>query len=99
MTSKFKLRSTKGRLNNSLARKCRSSCSTVTGGCSGDEVCCEDLSYVGNDELHPQYLNALDRAVTSAGEASSGRGSSDECEDDEVMKIVCLLFLQRMRIR
>ena len=33
-----------------------------------------------------------------AGEASSGRGSSDECEDDEVMKILCLLFLQRMRI-
>ena len=46
-------------------------------------------------ELHLQDLNALYRAVTSAGlhtggytthwrvEASSGRGSSDECEDDE----------------
>ena len=48
---------------------------------------------------HSQDLNALDRAVTCAGEASSGRGSSDECEDDEVMKILCLLFLQRMRIK
>ena len=45
---------------------------------------------------HPQDLNALGRAVTSAGEAS--RGSSDECEDDEVMKL-CLLFLQGMRIK
>ena len=53
-------------------------------------------SYLGNDELHPQDLNALDRAVTSAGEAI---GSSDECEDDEVMKILCMLFLQRMRIK
>ena len=33
----------------------------------------------------------------SAGEASCDRGSSNEC-DDEVMKILCLLFLQRMRI-
>ena len=33
--------------------------------------------------MYPQDLNALDRAVASAGEASSGRGSSDECEDDE----------------
>ena len=40
---------------------------------------------------------ALDRAVyiTSAGKASSGRGSSAECEDDEVMEILRLLFLQR----
>ena len=45
-----------------------------------------------------QDLIVLDRAVTSAGEARSDRGSSDECEDDGVMKIVCLLFLQRMRI-
>ena len=56
-------------------------------------------SYLGNDELHPQDLNALDGAVTSDEEASSGRGSSDECEDDEVMKILCLLFFQRMRIK
>ena len=44
--------------------------------------------------LHLQDLNALDRAVTSAD-----RGSSDECEDDEVIKLLCLLFLQRMRIK
>ena len=71
----------------------------LTGGCSSDEECSEGPLYLGNDELHPQHLNALDRAVTSAGEASSGRDSSDECEDDEVMKILCLLFLQRMRIK
>ena len=70
--------------------------SYLSGGCSSDEECSEGPSYL---ELHPQDLNALDRAVTSAGEASSGRGSSDECEDDEVMKILCLLFLQRMRIK
>ena len=57
-------------------------------GCSSDEGCSEVPSYLGNDELHPQHLNALDRTVTCAGEASSGRGSSDECEDDEVMKIL-----------
>ena len=51
-------------------------------------------SYLGNDELHHKDLNSLDRAVTSAEEASSGRGRSDECEDDEVMKI-----FQRMRIK
>ena len=59
----------------------------------------EGPSYLVYDELHPQDLNALDRAVTSAGEASSGRGSSDDCEDDEVMKILCLIFLQRMRMK
>ena len=48
--------------------------------------------------LHPHDLNAFDRALTSAGEVSSDRGSSDECEDAEVMKIWCLLFLQRMTI-
>ena len=26
-------------------------------------------------------------------------GSSDECEDGEVMKILCLLVLQRFKIR
>ena len=46
-----------------------------------------------------QDLNVLDRAVTSTEEASSGRGSSDEYEDDKVMKILCLLFLQRMKIK
>ena len=44
------------------------------------------ISYLENDELHPQDLNALDRAVTCAEEASCGRGSSDECEDDEVTR-------------
>ena len=44
----------------------------LSDGCSSDE-CSEGSSYLGNDELHPQDLNALDRAVTSAGEASSGR--------------------------
>ena len=48
-------------------------------GCSSDKECSEGPSYLGNDELHPQDQNALDRAVTSTEEA--GRGSSDECED------------------
>ena len=68
----------------------------LSGGSSSDVECNEGHSYLGNDELHSQDLNALDRSVTSAEEAS-GRGSTDECEDDEVMKI--LLFLQRMRIK
>ena len=68
MTSKFKLWRTKGRLNNFLARMCWSSYSTMISISEGP-------SYLGNDELHPQHLNALDRAVTSAEEASSGRGS------------------------
>ena len=71
----------------------------LSDGCSSDEECSEGPSYLRNDELHPQDLNALDRAVNSAEEASSGRGSSDECQDDEVMKILCLLFLQRMRMK
>ena len=104
MTAKYKLRRTKVRLNNFLARKCLSSYSTMISIClvvvAVDEECSEGPSYLGlgNDELHPQDLNALDRAVTSAREARGGRGSSDEC-DDEVMKILCLLFLQRMRIK
>ena len=65
--------------------------------CSSDEECSEGPSYLGNDELQPQDLNALDRAVTSTGEATSDRGSSDK--NDEVMKILCLLFLQRMRMK
>ena len=56
--------------------------------CSSDEECSEGPSYLRNDELHPQELNTLDRTVTCAEEASSGRGSSDECENDEVMKIL-----------
>ena len=69
----------------------------LSDGCSSDEECSEGPSYLGNDELHPQELNTFDRAITSAGEANSGRGSSDDCEDDEVMKILCLLFLQGMK--
>ena len=42
----------------------------LSGGCSSDEECSEGPSYLGNIELHPQDLNALDRAVISAGEAS-----------------------------
>ena len=47
---------------------------------------------LGNHELHPQDLNTLDGAVASTGEAAS----SDECEDYEVMKILGLLFIQRV---
>ena len=65
----------------------------LSGGCSSDEECSKRPSYLGNDEQHPQDLDALDRAVSSAEEASSSRGSSDECEDDKVMKMLCLLFL------
>ena len=31
--------------------------------CSSNEECSEGPSYLGNDELHPQDLNVLDRAV------------------------------------
>ena len=41
----------------------------MSDGCSSDEECSEVPSYLGNDELHPQYLNALD--TTSAGEATA----------------------------
>ena len=58
-------------------------------GYSSDKECSDVPSYLKNDDLLSQDLIALDRAV----------GSSDECEDDRVMKIVCLLFLQRMRIK
>ena len=68
-------------------------------GYSSDEECSKVPSYLQNDDVLSQDLIVLDRAVTSAGEASSDRDSSDECEDDGVMKIVCLLFLQRMRIK
>ena len=68
-------------------------------GYSSDEECSEVPSYLRNDVVLSQDLIVLDRAVTSAGQARSDRGSSDECEDDRVMKIVCLLFLQRMRIK
>ena len=47
----------------------------LSGGCSSNEECSEGPSYLGNIELHPQDLNALDRAVTSAGEASRRRAA------------------------
>ena len=65
----------------------------LSGGCRSDEECSEGPCYLGNDELHPR---ALDRAVTSAGEVTEAAVTN---EDDEVMTILCLLFLQRMRIK
>ena len=65
----------------------------LSDGGSSNEECSEVPSYLGNDELHPQDVNASDGTVTSAGEASSDRGSSDECEDDEVVRILCLLLI------
>ena len=38
----------------------------LSDGYSSDEDCIVIPSYLENDELHPQDLNALDRAVTSA---------------------------------
>ena len=102
MTSKFKLRRTKGRLNNFSRKKVLELIFDngfyLSDGCSSDEECSEVHSYLGNDELHTQVLNALDRAVTVRATCRSDGDSSNECEDDEVLKILCLLFLQRMRI-
>ena len=38
----------------------------LSDGYSSDEDCIVIPSYLENDELHPQDLKALDRAVTSA---------------------------------
>ena len=67
----------------------------LSDSCSTNEECTEGSSQLGNDELHPQDLNDSDRVVNSAGEASSGRGSSDE----KMMKIWCLLLLRRMKMK
>ena len=40
-------------------------------GCGSDEDCSEGLSYLGNDELQLEELDALAREVTSADIASS----------------------------
>ena len=47
-------------------------------GCGSDEDYCEGPSYLGNDELQLEELDALVREVTSADMASSDGGSSDE---------------------
>ena len=47
-------------------------------GCGIDEDCSEGPSYLGNDELQLEELNALAREVTSADIASSDGGSSDD---------------------
>ena len=47
-------------------------------GCGSDEDCSEGPSYLGNDELQLEELNALAREVTSADIASSDGGSSDD---------------------
>ena len=91
---KFKLQRTIRWSNGFLVRKCWIYDFDLSNGCSSNKECTEGSSYLGNDELHPQELKALDREITSAVEASSsrgssGRGSSDECEDDEDMVSYC----------
>ena len=54
----------------------------LSDGCGSDEDCSEGPSYLGNDELQLEELDALAREVTSADMASSDGGSSDEGEDD-----------------
>ena len=51
-------------------------------GCGSVEDRSEGLSYLGNDELQLEKLDALAREVSSADMASSDGGSSDEGEDD-----------------
>ena len=43
-------------------------------GCGSDEDCIEGPSYLGNDELQLEELDALAREVTSADIASSDEG-------------------------
>ena len=50
-------------------------------GCGCDEDCSEGPSYLGNDELQLEELDALAREVISADIASSGGGSSDDIPD------------------
>ena len=50
-------------------------------GCGNDEDCSEGPSYLGNDELQLEELDALAREVTSADIASSDGGSSDDMPD------------------
>ena len=48
-------------------------------GCGSDEDCSEGPSYLGNDELQHEELDALAREVTSADIASSDGVSSEDC--------------------
>ena len=50
-------------------------------GCGCDEDCSEGRSYLGNDELQLEELDALAREETSADITSSGGGSSDDMPD------------------
>ena len=50
-------------------------------GCGSDEDCSEGPSYLWNDELHLEELDALAREVSSADMASSDGGSSDDMPD------------------
>ena len=50
-------------------------------GSGSDEDYSEGLSYLGNDELQLEELDALAREVTSADIASSDEGSSDDMPD------------------
>ena len=50
-------------------------------GCGSDEDCSEGPSYLGNDKLQLEELDALARVVTSADIASSDGGSSDDMPD------------------
>ena len=60
--------------------------------------CSEGPSYLGNDELQLEELDALAREVTSADMASRDGGSSDEGEDDG--DFVPVWFLEmRMKVR
>ena len=50
-------------------------------GCGSDKDCSEGSSYLGNDELQLEELDAVARKVTSADIASSDGGSSDDMPD------------------
>ena len=52
-------------------------------GCGCDKDCSEGPSYVGNDELQLEELDALAREVISADIASSGGSSSDDMPDSK----------------
>ena len=49
----------------------------LSDGCGSDEDCSEGPSYLRNDELQLEELDALAREVTSADMASSDEGEDD----------------------
>ena len=53
----------------------------AVGWCGSDEDCSKGPSYLGNDELQLEELDALAREVTSADIASSDGVSSDDMPD------------------